>query len=122
AKGLDLGDDVLPIGVTEGGVVDHNVGFGNPLVLQVGFENLVGGAGVDIVGARQYPALHTHLVHQVIHRGNGLLVGGGAGIEDILGGLFTLVLHRVEHQAVEFFDHRQHGLAGHRGPAAEDHI
>ena len=34
--------------------------------------------------------------------------------------LLALVLHRVEEQAVQLLEHRQHRLARHRGPAAED--
>jgi hypothetical protein len=39
-------------------VVDHDVLVLHPLELEVGFEDLVGGARIDVVGAGQHPALH----------------------------------------------------------------
>ena len=119
AELLDIGDDGLPVGMTEGGVVDQDVFLRHPFALEVGLQDLVGGAGIDIVGPGQYPALHP-LIHEVVHRRDGLLVGRGAGVEDVLGRFLTLVLHGVEEQAVQFLEDRQHRLAGHRGPAAED--
>ncbi len=38
-----------------------------------------------------------------------------------LESFFALVLHGVEEQAVVLLEHGQHGLAAHRGPAAEGH-
>jgi hypothetical protein len=107
--------------VTEGCVLLHDVGIGHALALQEGAQDLVRGARVDVVGAQQHEALGRTavLAHQVFHGGNGLLVGRGAGVEHVLAQLFTLVLHRVEQQRVLFFEHRQHRLARHRGPAAE---
>ena len=119
---LDARHDRLPVGMTEWGVVDHDVVLGDALGLQVGLEDLVGGTRVDIVGAGENEALHAQVVEQVVHRRDRLLVGRGAGVEDVLGGFLAFVLHRVEQQAVEFFHHRQHGFTGHRGPAAEDHV
>ena len=94
-----------------------------PLDLQERAQDLVGRARVDVVGAEQHPALRAaaFLAHQVLHRGNGLLVGRGAGVEHVLRQLFAFVLHRVEEQAVQFLEHRQHRLARHRSPAAEHH-
>jgi hypothetical protein len=120
---LDLGDDALVVRMAEGGVLLHDVGFGDALALQEGAQDLVGGARVDVVGAQQHEALGAAavLAHQVFHRGNGLLVGRGTGVEHVLAELFAFVLHGVEQQAVEFFEHRQHRLARHAGPAAEGH-
>jgi hypothetical protein len=121
AETLDLGDDGLPVGVPEGRVVDQDVHRPRPLLRQVGLEDLVGGARVDIVGPGQHPALHT-LLAQVVHGGDRLLVRRRAGVEDVARRLLPLVLHRVEQQAVQFLEHRQHGFARDRGPAAEHNV
>ncbi len=92
-----------------------------PLALRIGFEDLVGGARIDVVGAFQHPALHRAavLAHQVIDGRDRLLVRRGAGVEDVALGLLAFVLHRIEQDRVQFLEHRQHRLARHRGPAAE---
>ncbi len=118
-KAVDIRHDALPVGMPEGGVVDHDVAFRDALALEVGLQDLVGGARIDVVGARQHPALHADLVHEVVHRRDGLLVGRGTGIEHVTGGFLTFVLHRVEQDAIQLLEHRQHRLARHRGPAAE---
>ncbi len=106
---------------------DSNVPFykelGNALGLQEGAQDLVGRARIDVIGAEQNPALGFAAVlgHQVFNGRDGLLVGGGAGVENVLLEFFTLVLNRVEEQAVQFFVNRQDGLAGNGGPAAEGH-
>ena len=92
------------------------------LGLKIGLENLVGGARIHIVRAREHPALHADVLHQVVHRRDRLLVRRSAGVEDVLRRLFTFVLHRVEQQAVVLLEHRQHRLARHAGPAAEHHV
>ena len=48
-----------------------------------------------------------------------MLVGRGAGVEDVLGQLFAFVLHGVEEQAVGLFKHRQHRFTRHAGPATK---
>ena len=55
---LIVGHDVLPVGMAERRVVDHDVVRRDALRLQVGLEDLVGGARIDVVGAGQHPALH----------------------------------------------------------------
>jgi len=109
--------------VAEGRVFLHDVRIGNALALQEGAQDLVGGARIDVVGAQQHeaPGGTAVLAHQVLDRGNGLLIGRGTRVEHVLGQLLTLVLHRVEQQAVQFLVDRQNGLARHRGPAAERH-
>ena len=59
AECLDLRDFGLPVGKAERRVVDHDV-FGGNLehVFEVGFEDLVGGARIDVVGAFEHPTLH----------------------------------------------------------------
>ena len=123
SKLLDVGDDGLVVRVTEGGVGFLNVGILHALAVQVSAQNFVGGAGVHVVGAQQHKALGAaaFFAHQVIHRWNSLLVGRSTGVEHVLGQFFTLVLHGVEQEAVELFDHGQHRLAGHGSPAAENH-
>ena len=122
AELFDVGHDGLVVGVAKRGVLLVDVLVGHALALEVGTQDLVGGAGVHIVGAQQHPPLGTAtvLAHQVVDRGNGLLVGRGAGVEHVFGQLFTFVLHGVEQQAIEFFHDRQHRLATHRSPATED--
>ncbi|VTR67988.1 conserved hypothetical protein [Desulfosarcina cetonica] len=120
AELLDFGDDGLPVGVTERGIVDHDVRRGDALGFQVGLEDLVGRAWIDIVGAGQDPAFDPHVVHQIVHGRDGLLVRRGAGVKDVFGGFLAFVLHRIEKQAVQFLEDRQNRLARHRGPAAED--
>jgi hypothetical protein len=84
-------------------------------------QDLVGRARIDVVGAGQDPALHfaAVLAHQVVDRRDRLLVRSGAGVEHVTLALLTLVLDRVEQQAVQLLEHRQHRLAADRGPATE---
>ena len=89
------------------------------LRLEVGLEDLVGGARIDVVGAGQHPALHLLFLHQVVDGGDRLLVRRGAGVEHVALALLALVLHGIEQDVVQLLEHRQHGLARHRGPAAE---
>ena len=112
---LDVGDDGLPVGVTERRVVDHDVFRRDTLGLQVGFEDLVGGTRIDVVGAGEDPALHVAAVlrHQVVDGRDRLLVRRGAGIEDIALELLAFVLHRIEQDGVELLEHRQYRLARH---------
>ena len=55
---LDVGDDGLPVGVPERRVVDHDVFLLHALGEKEGFQDLVGRARIDVVGAGQHPALH----------------------------------------------------------------
>ncbi len=48
-----------------------------------------------------------------------LLVGGGAGVEDVLRRFQAFVLHGIVEQRVVALEDRQHGLAARGGPAAE---
>ena len=107
-KLLHIGHDGLVIRVAEGGVFLIDVSVLHTLALEIRTQDLVGGAGVDIVGTEQHPALGATAVgtHQIVHRRNSLLIGRGTGIEHILGKLFAFILHRVEQQAVELFHHR----------------
>ena len=121
---LDVGDDGLPVGMAERRVGLHDVLVADALGVEEGAQDLVGGARIDVVGAQQHEARGAAavLAHQVLDRRDRLLVGRGAGVEDVLRALLALVLHRVEQQAVELLEHRQHGLARDRGPAAEHHV
>ncbi|QTK80686.1 hypothetical protein AT6N2_C3200 [Agrobacterium tumefaciens] len=117
---LDVGHDRLPVGVTERRVVDHDVLFLDALRHQVGLQDLVGGLRIDIVRAGQNPALDAFGIGEVIDGRNGLLVGGGARVEDIARGFFTLILNRVEQDRVQLFENRQNGFTRGRRPAAEN--
>ena len=88
--------------------------------LGVLLDDEVRGAGEDVVGAEQEERLRALLLPQVVQCGDDLLVGGGTGVEDVVGRFQPLVLHRVEQQRVVALEDRQHRLAGRRGPAAED--
>ena len=60
------------------------------LELQVGLEDLVGGARIDVVGAGQHPALHLLLAHQVVDRRDRLLVRRRAGVEHVAAAFLAL--------------------------------
>ena len=98
-------------------VLRHALGLG-----EVKPQDLVRGARVDVVRADQVEALlaAAFRAHQVIHRGGRLLVDRRTGVDDVLGALLALVLNGVEKESVVLLEHRQHGLAAHRGPAAEN--
>ena len=108
--------------MTEWCVVHKDVFFGNALGHQVGFEDVIGGTRVHIVGAEQCEFLDAQFFEEVIHRRNRLLVGGGTGVEHVLGRFLTLILHGVEQQTVQLFDDGQHGFARHGCPVAKDHV
>ena len=59
---------------------------GDALALQEGAQDLVGRARIDVVGAEQDAALGAaaFLAHQVLDRGDRLLVRRGAGVEHVL--------------------------------------
>src|SRR5437762_3593655 len=57
-----------------------------------------------------YTTLFRSLRHQVLGRGDQLLVGRGASVKDCLRALLTFVLHGVEEQAFVVLEHRQHRL------------
>src|SRR6185295_20279751 len=59
------------------------------------------------------------LRHEVFHRGDGLLVGRGAGVEDVGAELLALVLDRVVEQPVQLLEDREDRLPRDRGPATE---
>ena len=99
AELLDVGDDRLPVAMTERRVVDHDVFLLDALRLQVGFEDLVGGARINVVGAGQHPALHLFFLHQVVDRRDRLLVRRRTGVEHVALALFALILHRIEQDA-----------------------
>ncbi len=122
AQRHDVGDDLGPVGVAEGRVVDEDVFLRDAGVLEVLLEDVVGGPRIDVVGAEQREELHADLLEEVVDRRDRLLVRRGAGVEDVLRALLALVLDGVEEQAVQLLDHRQDGLAADGGPVAEDHV
>ena len=88
-------------------VVDHDVLISDAmLIFEERFENTVGGARIDVVGADQRKAFDADFVNQILNRRNRLLIGGGTGIKDVFRGLLTFILHRVEQQAVKLFHYR----------------
>ncbi len=121
AEFLDRRDFSLPVGKPERRVVLHDVFILDTFGFQVGPDDLVAGAGIDVIGALEHEALHlaSFLAHQIFDRRHRLVVRNGTAIEDIIGSLLTLVFERVEQQAVQFLEHRQYRLAGHRRPASK---
>ena len=78
-----------------------------------------GVAAEDIVGASQHPALHFTFVPKIIDRGDRLLVWRGARVKHVAAAFLPLILHRIKQDGIQFLEHRQDGLAGNGGPAAE---
>ena len=122
AQRHNIGHDLGPVGMTKRGVVYKDILIGNAFALQIAFQNVVGGTRVHIVGAQQREFLNTQFVEEVIGGRDRLLVWRRTGVEHVFGAFFALILHRIEQQAVELFDHWQHGFAGHGCPVAKDHI
>jgi hypothetical protein len=108
--------------MAEGRVVDRDVLGRDAAVEQILLEDLVGRARIDVVGAFEHPALDALDVAQIVDRRDRLLVGRGAGVEDVALALLALVLDRVEQDRVQLLEDRQHGFARDRGPAAEHHV
>ena len=123
AEGFDLRNDGLVVAVAERRVRLHDVALRDVLRLEEGPEDLVGGAGIDVVGAEQEEARRAAalLGHQILDRGDRLLIRRRARVEDVLRELLALVLDGIEEEPVQLLEDRQHGLAGNRRPAAEDH-
>ena len=84
-------------------------------------QDLVGGAGIDIVSTEQHKTLGATALftHQVFGCWNSLLIGCRTGVKHIFFQLFTFVLHWIEQQAVQFFKYRQSRFARNRSPAAK---
>ena len=90
------------------------------LGLEIGLEDLVRRARIDVVGAGEHPALNLLLLHEVVDGRDRLLVRRGAGVEHVALALLALVLHGVEQDRVQLLEDRQHGFAGNARPAAEN--
>ena len=92
-----------------------------PTDFRISADDLVAGARIDVIGALQHEAFDAAALraHQIFDRRNRLVVRHRAAVEDVVGGFFALVFQRIEQEAVEFLEHRQHRLAADRSPAAE---
>ena len=121
ANALIFSIDLAPIGMAERRIDRHNVVRRYPLCSEIRAQDPVGRARIDVVGAEKNPPANvaSFSAHEVSDSRNCLLIGRGARIEDVARAFFTLVLHRVEKQAVQLLEDRQYGFAGGRGPAAE---
>ena len=64
-------------------VVDEDVFLGDALGLQIGFQDVVGGPWVNIVGAEKGEFFNAKLFEIVVNSRNGLLVGCSTCIEDV---------------------------------------
>ena len=95
-KLLDIRDNCLPVRVPERRVVDHNVLVSDPISFEI--------------------------VHEAVDGWDRLLVGCGAGVENVLGRLFPLILHGVKEQSVQLLKNRKYGFPRDRGPTTEHHI
>src|SRR5690606_39912412 len=105
-RSSDLGDGGV-LGVPERGVV--GAGDLQAVRVGVGADHPVGGAREHVVAADQVDP-GAPLLAQVVQGGDDLLVGGGAGVDDVGGGLHPIVLHRVEQQTPLGLEDLQHGL------------
>src|SRR5271166_6481474 len=101
-KALDRSDLGLPVGVTKRRVVDLDVVGRHPLRLEESLEDLVGGTRIDVIGAFEDPALDRSalLAHQILDRGDRLLVRRSAGVEHVVRTLLALVSDRVIEESV----------------------
>ena len=115
-------DDVLVVLVAQRRVLLGHRLEALVLALEVLDDDQVGRAREDVVGAEQVELLLAPPSLPSSHSTAGRICWFGAapGVDDVLGALVALVLHRVEEQAVVLLEDRQHGLAADRGPAAED--
>ena len=120
-EGFHLADDGLIILVMERGVLFHDIFSGNTLGQKERPQDLVRRPRENIIRSKEVELLEAAAVraHEVFGRRDELLVRRSAGIENIFGALFTLILHGIEEQAVIFFEHRQDRFAAHRCPASE---
>ncbi len=100
AKLFDFRYPRLPIRVAKRRVINGDIFFFHTFANQVGFQNFIGGTGVDIICAFQYPAFYAFRRHQIIYGRYRLLVRRRACVEHIFGRLFSLVLHRIKQQAI----------------------
>ena len=96
AEFLDVGDDGLPIGMTEWRVVDHDVFLADAFATSDRPGGSCWWSRIDIVGAGEHPALHRAaiLAHQIIDGGDRLLVRRGACVEYVALAFLALILHR----------------------------
>ena len=107
-KALDRCDLGLPVGIPKRGVIDLDVVGRHPLRLEKSLEDLVGGTGIDVIGAFEDPTLDRSplLAHQILDRGDCLLVWCGTGVEDVVRTLLALVLDRVVEEPVQLLEDR----------------
>ena len=77
--------------------------------MQEGTQDLVGRARIDVVCAKQHPALGTTavLAHEIFDGRDRLLVRRGTSIEDVARAFLAFVLHRVKEETVELLEDRQ---------------
>ena len=91
---------------------------GNTLREQVFEQHNVGSLRIHIVRADQIELLVT-FSEQVIHCRYRLLANCFSGVDDIRRLFFTLILNRVEEQAIILLVYRQCELTAHRSPATK---
>src|SRR5579864_8454088 len=74
----------------------------------------------DVIGTHQKIATLVEEAKTIAHRGNDLLVGSRAVVENIGTQFHAFILHRVNQQVVVLLKNRLQALAGGRQPNSEN--
>src|SRR5262245_58117203 len=89
--------------------------------LQLVFDDGRRSPGENVIGTNQEEPFLAEFLPGPCHRGEDLLVGCGAEINDIRRLLQSFELHGVKKQVVELLDNHNHRLATGRGPASDEY-
>lgn len=84
AELLDLGHDLLVIGMTEGSIFLDDRSLRDTLGRQILLQHEIRGPGIDVVGANEVELLLSKFVQQIIDARSGLLADGLGGVEMFL--------------------------------------
>lgn len=114
----DCGDHLIDLGVADGEIAfgEH----GATARSQCLPEDAVVFPGPDVIRA-DAEGTRTEAGCQVVDEWQHVLVRRGAGVDDIIGALRSLVVRGIPQQSVELLEARDHLLAARRGVAA-DHM
>ena len=117
ARALDLVDHRAPFGVAE-----LEIFVGDPLaaaLLDQDLGDLGHLARIDVVRPDDEELLLAERLDDPGDEIRELLIGNGAGVDDVLRALEAFVIGRIEIQIVALLEHRQNRLAARRGVGAE---
>ena len=92
--------NLRPVRMAKWCVIDKNVFGSNAFVFQVLLQNLVCRTWINVIRPQKRKLLYTEFFEVIVNGRNGLLIGRGAGVKDVLRGFFSLVLDRVKHQPI----------------------